>query len=85
VNWRYDGLIPGSPSNVPSRTATRPGSSRLCAQSAPPHAVQKTFDQPSSGSNEPSRSSPAVIRSDPGARNADTAAALPVRRWQRVQ
>jgi len=43
VNCLYDGAIPGLPSNVPMRTARRPGSSGLCAHSAPPHAEQKTF------------------------------------------
>ena len=67
------------------RTARRPGSSGLCAHSAPPHAEQKTFDQPSGGSNEASNSSPAAIRIEPGTMIAEQAAALPVRRWQRVQ
>jgi hypothetical protein len=85
VNWRYDGLIPGSASNVPIRTNFSSGSARFCAHSPPPHAEQKTFEEPSGGSKEASSSSPLMIRTEPGAALAEIDAAPPVRRWQRVQ
>ena len=52
TNCRNCGRTPGSPSNVPSRTLMiSPSGSRL--QSAPPHAAQKHFGQPSCGAHSP--------------------------------
>jgi hypothetical protein len=47
---------------------------------AEPQVEQKTFENPSGGSYERSNSSPARMRSDPGAILADAEAAVPVRR-----
>jgi len=46
---------------------------------------QKTFANPSGGRQALISSCPERTRSDPGAMRADAAAAVPVRRWQRVQ
>jgi hypothetical protein len=70
---------------VPIRTEITSRSEGFCAQSAPPHAEQNTFDQPSGGSKDAISSSPLVTRNEPGATSAETAAAVPVRRWHRVQ
>src|SRR5438094_7538731 len=77
--------MPGSPSNAPRRTLFTSGSSGLWLHSAPPQAEQKCFETPSGGSYARISSSPERIRSEPGAIRALAAAAVPVRRWQRVQ
>jgi predicted phosphodiesterase len=61
------------------------GSSGLRLQSAEPQAEQYTFEKPSGGSNDSSSSSPDVMRSDPGTMRPEMDAAVPVRRWQRLQ
>ena len=76
--------MPGSPSKVPSRTP-RSSSVGWRLQSAPPQALQKHFGHPSAGANSRTSSSPWVMRSAPGATLACAEAAVPVRRWQRVQ
>jgi hypothetical protein len=70
---------------VPRRTLITSGSSRLRLQRAEPHAAQNSFENPSSGSYERTRSSPDTMRNDPFAILACGDAAVPVRRWQRVQ
>jgi hypothetical protein len=61
--------MPGSPSNVPSRTLIAPFvGCRL--QSALPQTEQKHFAKPSSGTHSETSSSPEVTRSDPGATRA---------------
>ena len=85
TNCRYEGLIPGSPSNAPNRMLITSGSSGWRLQSAEPHAEQKTFAKPSGGSYARTSSSPDRIRSEQGAIRPEIAAAVPVRRWQRVQ
>ena len=77
--------MPGSLSSVPRRTLLTFGSSGLRDQSAPPHAEQKSFANPSGGSKERTSSSPTVTRSEPGTTRPEIAAAVPVRRWHRVQ
>jgi hypothetical protein len=54
-------------------------------QSALPQAEQKHFGQPSSGANSRTSSSPVSRRREPGTIRAWAEAAVPVRRWQRVQ
>lgn len=74
---------PGSKS--PRRTlpiSPDPGST---LQSALPHSTQKHFAKPPSGLYAFTRSSPASIRNDPGTIRACAEAAVPVRRWHRVQ
>ena len=62
------------------------GSPGLWLQRCPPHAEQNTFLNPwSGGSYDRRSSSPESTRSDPGSIRAEIAAAVPVRRWQRVQ
>jgi len=67
------------------RTLITSGSCSLWLQSAPPQFEQKTFAKPSGGCHALMTSRPETIRSEPGAIRADTEAAAPVRRWQRVQ
>jgi hypothetical protein len=51
-----------------------------------PQFEQKHFSKPSSGGFQPlTSSSPWTKRSEPGAMRACGDAAVPVRRWQRVQ
>jgi hypothetical protein len=47
--------------------------------------VQKHFGQPPLGRYSPTSSAPATMRNDPGTVRACAEAAVPVRRWQRVQ
>ena len=77
--------MPGSLSNEPSRTEITSGSTGLRLQSADPQAEQNTFGNPPGGSYARKSSSPEMIRSEPGTIRADADAAVPVRRWQRVQ
>jgi hypothetical protein len=51
----------------------------------PPHVEQKHFSKPSSGFHPLTSSSPCTKRSEPGSIRACGEAAVPVRRWQRVQ
>ena len=67
------------------RTARGSGLSGKRLQSAEPHCEQNAFAAPSGGTKVRTRSSPAVIRSEPGTIRAFAEAAVPVRRWQRVQ
>ena len=76
----------------PDRRRTRPAGSRrrrdppgFGSRATDPHAVQNTLAKPSSGSYARMCSSPASTRSEPGAIRAPGDAAVPVRRWQRVQ
>ena len=55
------------------------------ANSAEPQPAQKALGSPPSGTHERSSSSPATTRADPGSTRAFGDAAVPVRRWQRVQ
>ena len=77
--------MPGSASKAPRRTTSTSGSSPGRLQSALPQTEQKSFVAPSGGSNAWISSSPLSTRSDPGTITAFTDAAVPVRRWQRVQ
>src|SRR5437588_3268127 len=52
---------------------------------AEPQSPQNHFSAPSSGFQALSRSSPVTMRNDPGTTAALAEAAVPVRRWQRVQ
>jgi hypothetical protein len=71
---------------VPSLTLTIPGSVGERLQSALPQAEQKHFGQPwSPGTHSRTSSGPATIRNDPAATRAWAEAAVPERRWQRVQ
>ena len=54
-------------------------------KSAEPQRPQKIFSKPPSGAHTCSSFSPAVTRTAPGAARAFADAAVPVRRWQRVQ
>jgi len=63
TNWRYWGLIPGSPSNAPNRTPITSGSSGWRLQRPEPQAEQNTLWKPSGGSKARISSSPAVTRS----------------------
>jgi hypothetical protein len=72
-------------SNAPILITFASESSGSRPQSADPHAEQKSFANPPDGSYVRMSSSPAVIRSEPGAIRADAEAAVPVRRWHRVQ
>jgi hypothetical protein len=54
-------------------------------QSALPQTEQKHLGQPSPGAYSRTSSSPARKRNEPGASRACAEAAVPVRRWQRVQ
>jgi hypothetical protein len=67
------------------RTLITSGSFWLWLQRAPPQLEQNSFAKPSGGRHALISSSPERIRRDPGAMSADAAAAVPVRRWQRVQ
>ncbi len=68
------------------RTLITEGSSWLRLHSALPQLEQKSFAKPPSGGRQALiSSSPETTRSEPGAIRADGAAAVPVRRWQRVQ
>ena len=61
------------------------GSSGLTLHSAEPHDEQNAFGQPSAGAQVEISPSPETTRSEPGAIRACAEAAVPVRRWQRVQ
>ncbi len=60
-------------------------SSGLRLQRADPHAPQNSLGKPSGGAYVRISSSPWVTVSDPGWIRACADAAVPVRRWQRVQ
>src|ERR1700735_1631316 len=77
--------MPGSSSNAPSRTPILSASSRSRLKRAEPHSPQNHFSAPSSGFQARRRPSPTRIRKLPGSRRALTDAAVPVRRWHRVQ
>ena len=81
---RWDGRR-GPRRSSPSRTPITSGRAGSRLNRAPPQSRQKSLAQPPSGSQAPIRSSPDVIRRDPGAIEAFADAAVPVRRWQRVQ
>src|SRR5262245_49523630 len=66
------------------RTATGLPSA-LLAQRCAPQSEQNAFGEPSGGSYARIASSPEVTRTDPGTTTAWADAAVPVRRWQRVQ
>jgi hypothetical protein len=50
-----------------------------------PQSAQKTFSKPPSGAHARRCSSPETTRNDPGAARPFAEAAVPLRRWQRVQ
>jgi hypothetical protein len=78
--------MPGSPSNVPRRTAiVVSGSSGSQLKSWPPQDLQKLFEKPPGGVHVPMVSAPLVQVRLPGTTRAWAEAAAPVRRWQRVQ
>ena len=52
---------------------------------AEPQRAQKIFSAPASGAHERRCSSPETTRKDSGAVRPFADAAVPVRRWQRVQ
>jgi hypothetical protein len=52
---------------------------------AEPHCTQNTFSRPPSGAQPRRCSAPESRVTDSGATRADGAAAVPLRRWQRVQ
>src|SRR3954453_19973181 len=54
-------------------------------KTAEPQSLQNVFVRPPSGVHPRRRSSPCRIRTEPGVTTALADAALPVRRWQRVQ
>ena len=70
---------------MPSLTLTIPGSAGERLQSALPQAEQKHFGQPWSGTHSRTSSGPATIRNDPAPHGPAAEAAVPERRWQRVQ
>lgn len=74
---------PGSKS--PRRTLPTSPVSGLWLHSALPQVEQNDFAQPSSGVYVFTSSSPVSRRNDPGASRACADAAVPVRRWHRVQ
>ena len=74
---------PGS--KRPRRTLPISPVSGKWLHSALPQLEQKDFAQPSSGLYVFTNSSPASNRNDPGASRACAEAAVPVRRWHRVQ
>jgi len=51
----------------------------------PDGGMEKCFSKPPSGAHARTRSAPATIVKEPGATRACAEAAVPVRRWQRVQ
>jgi len=77
--------MPGSESNTPRRTLFTSWSSGSRLQSADPQPLQNSFAQPLGGAHARISSSPESTVSDPGAIFACADAAVPVRRWQRVQ
>ena len=77
--------MPGSESNAPKRIVICAGSAWLWLKSAEPHPEQKSFAQPSGGRNARTSSSPCTIRRLPGSIRAWAEAAVPLRRWHRVQ
>jgi hypothetical protein len=54
-------------------------------KSAEPQRPQKTFSRPFGGAHARSSCSPWTIRTEPGSARAFADAAVPLRRWQRVQ
>ncbi len=85
TNCRCLGVRCGSSSSDPMRTL-RIAPSGLRLKSAPPHSEQKHLSAPpSDGRQHLTRLSPCTMRSEPGATLACADAAVPVRRWQRVQ
>ena len=85
TNWRHCGRMPGSPSNVPRRT---PRSSRrrvAAPERAAARRSRSTSASPSGGAYSRTSSSPATSAERAGATRACADAAVPVRRWQRVQ
>ena len=87
--WRR-GSGPAGGSPDPSRTrpcepSSGAGSAWLWLKSAEPHSGQKSFAHPSGGRNARTTSSPCTMRRLPGSISACAEAAVPVRRWQRVQ
>ena len=76
--------MPGSRSNAPSRTPLI-SPSGVRAKSADPHCTQNALGMPPCGRHSRMCSSPATIRTEPGSTRAVALAAVPVRRWQRVQ
>jgi hypothetical protein len=52
---------------------------------AEPQSPQNHFSQPPSGFHARSRSSPWITRNEPGSARPFADAAVPVRRWQRLQ
>ncbi len=77
--------MPGSASSVPIRTLIGSSAPGIWANSDEPQRPQKSLAAPSGGSHRRTSSLPATMRSDPGARRALGDAAVPERRWQRVQ
>lgn len=85
TNWCACGRMPGSPSIAPRRTITISPVSGSRANSADPHSPQKVLESPPGGVQSRRCSSPAISLSEPGASFAEAWAAVPLRRWQRVQ
>src|SRR4051794_32993396 len=77
--------MPGSESKSPSRIPVGSVESGAWLQSAEPHSPQNALANPSSGCHSLMRSCPAAIRTAPGSTRTFADAAVPVRRWQRVQ
>ena len=65
--------------------ADRGGSPALRLKTAEPQSTQKTFSAPPSGAHERRCSSPCRWWNEPGVVRPFADAAVPVRRWQRVQ
>ena len=70
---------------MPRRTLITSPFSGSLLQSAPPQLEQKHLENPSGGRYSRTSSAPESRRNVPGATRACAEAAVPVRRWQRVQ
>ena len=79
------GLVGESGCGKSMRTVICAGSAWLWLKSAEPHSGQKSFAHPSGGRNARTTSSPCTKRRLPGSISAWAEAAVPVRRWHRVQ
>jgi hypothetical protein len=77
--------MPGSPSIAPRRTPTIEWSLGSRVKIADPHSPQNRFSCPSGGIQAFSASSSRRMWKEPGSTAALAEAAVPVRRWQRVQ
>jgi len=85
TNWRALGRTSGSPSKAPMRIPIGSAWAGLRPKSDEPQSPQNHFSPPSGGRQARSLSSPVTIRKVPSTGWAFADAAVPLRRWQRLQ